>query len=67
MYNLYIHIYISSLVIPFILSYVLSIAVYIVPLMVIQSFMGQFSNSGFISAFRLSPIFKGNPLITNKN
>ncbi|XP_043641394.1 sodium-dependent noradrenaline transporter-like isoform X2 [Drosophila teissieri] len=34
-------------------------AIFLVPIMVIHSFMGQFSSSGFISAFRLSPFFKG--------
>jgi len=34
-------------------------SIYLVPIMVIHSFMGQFSSSGFISAFRLSPFFKG--------
>uniref|UniRef100_A0A1A9VUV6 Transporter n=1 Tax=Glossina austeni TaxID=7395 RepID=A0A1A9VUV6_GLOAU len=35
------------------------LALYIVPLMVIQAFLGQFSSSGFISFFRLTPLFKG--------
>ncbi|XP_005185958.2 sodium- and chloride-dependent neutral and basic amino acid transporter B(0+) [Musca domestica] len=39
--------------------YLLGMVIYTVPLMVLQSYMGQFSSSGFISAFRLSPIFKG--------
>ncbi|XP_073825458.1 sodium- and chloride-dependent neutral and basic amino acid transporter B(0+)-like [Musca autumnalis] len=43
----------------FIPIYLLGMAIYTVPLMVLQSYMGQFSSSGFISAFRLSPIFKG--------
>ncbi|EDW04451.1 GH12939 [Drosophila grimshawi] len=34
-------------------------ALYLVPILVIHSFMGQFSSSGFISAFRVSPFFKG--------
>ncbi|KAL7741149.1 hypothetical protein ACLKA6_018174 [Drosophila palustris] len=42
-----------------ILPYYFYMAVYMVPLLVIHSFMGQFSSSGFISAFRLSPFFKG--------
>ncbi|XP_039492070.1 sodium- and chloride-dependent neutral and basic amino acid transporter B(0+)-like [Drosophila santomea] len=42
-----------------ILSYFVYMAIYLVPIMVIHSFMGQFSSSGFISAFRLSPFFKG--------
>ncbi|XP_034472534.1 sodium-dependent proline transporter-like [Drosophila innubila] len=43
----------------FILPYFFYMAIYMVPLLVIHSFMGQFSSSGFISAFRLSPFFKG--------
>ncbi|XP_061402548.1 sodium- and chloride-dependent neutral and basic amino acid transporter B(0+)-like [Musca vetustissima] len=46
-------------VLVFIPIYLLGMAIYTVPLMVLQSYMGQFSSSGFISAFRLSPIFKG--------
>ncbi|XP_060647927.1 sodium- and chloride-dependent glycine transporter 1-like [Drosophila nasuta] len=42
-----------------ILPYYFYMAIYMVPLLVIHSFMGQFSSSGFISAFRLSPFFKG--------
>ncbi|XP_043646459.1 sodium-dependent noradrenaline transporter-like isoform X1 [Drosophila teissieri] len=42
-----------------ILTYFLYMAIFLVPIMVIHSFMGQFSSSGFISAFRLSPFFKG--------
>jgi len=33
--------------------------IFLVPSIVMHSFMGQFSSSGFISAFRLSPFFKG--------
>ncbi|XP_065357645.1 sodium-dependent proline transporter-like [Calliphora vicina] len=40
-------------------AFALSLALYTVPLLMVQSFMGQFSSSGFISAFRISPIFKG--------
>lgn len=29
------------------------------PLMFIQSFLGQFSSSGYISVFRIAPLFKG--------
>ncbi|XP_013104347.2 sodium-dependent neutral amino acid transporter SLC6A17 [Stomoxys calcitrans] len=43
----------------FLPAYLLSIVLYIVPLMVLKSYMGQFSSTGFISAFRLSPMFKG--------
>ncbi|XP_023170470.2 sodium- and chloride-dependent glycine transporter 1 [Drosophila hydei] len=42
-----------------ILPYYIYMALYLVPIMVIHSFMGQFSSSGFISAFRVSPFFKG--------
>ncbi|KAH8353300.1 hypothetical protein KR084_010165 [Drosophila pseudotakahashii] len=41
------------------LPYFLHMVIYLVPIIVIHSFMGQFSSSGFISAFRLSPFFKG--------
>ncbi|XP_017067919.2 sodium- and chloride-dependent glycine transporter 1-like [Drosophila eugracilis] len=42
-----------------ILPYFVYMVIYLVPIMVIHSFMGQFSSSGFISAFRLAPFFKG--------
>ncbi|XP_036328160.1 sodium- and chloride-dependent neutral and basic amino acid transporter B(0+)-like [Rhagoletis pomonella] len=42
-----------------IIPYIICVILFVVPIMVIQSFMGQFSSSGFISAFRISPIFKG--------
>ncbi|ALC40103.1 CG33296, partial [Drosophila busckii] len=42
-----------------ILPYYLYMVIYLVPILVIHSFMGQFSSSGFISAFRVSPFFKG--------
>ncbi|KAH8353052.1 hypothetical protein KR084_008627 [Drosophila pseudotakahashii] len=42
-----------------ILPYLMYMVIYLVPIIVIHSFMGQFSSSGFISAFRLSPLFKG--------
>ncbi|XP_017115969.1 sodium- and chloride-dependent glycine transporter 1 [Drosophila elegans] len=41
------------------MPYYVYMVIYLVPIMVIHSFMGQFSSSGFISAFRLSPFFKG--------
>ncbi|XP_044315822.1 sodium-dependent proline transporter-like [Drosophila rhopaloa] len=41
------------------LPYFVYMVIYLVPIMVIHSFMGQFSSTGFISAFRLSPFFKG--------
>ncbi|KAH8353063.1 hypothetical protein KR084_008640 [Drosophila pseudotakahashii] len=42
-----------------ILPHLVYMVIYLVPIIVIHSFMGQFSSSGFISAFRLSPFFKG--------
>jgi len=47
------------------LPYLVYMVIYLVPIMVIHSFMGQFSSSGFISAFRLSPFFKG--MLKGKN
>ncbi|EDV59242.1 sodium- and chloride-dependent glycine transporter 1 [Drosophila erecta] len=41
------------------MPYLFYMVIYLVPIMVIHSFMGQFSSSGFISAFRVSPFFKG--------
>ncbi|KAH8413103.1 hypothetical protein KR009_007939 [Drosophila setifemur] len=41
------------------MPYVLYMVIFLVPILVIHSFMGQFSSSGFISAFRVSPFFKG--------
>ncbi|XP_020799192.1 sodium-dependent proline transporter [Drosophila serrata] len=41
------------------MPYFIYMVIYLVPILVIHSFMGQFSSSGFISAFRLSPFFKG--------
>ncbi|XP_017153894.1 sodium- and chloride-dependent neutral and basic amino acid transporter B(0+)-like [Drosophila miranda] len=41
------------------LPYYIYMVIYLVPILVIHSFMGQFSSSGFISAFRVSPFFKG--------
>ncbi|XP_016998149.2 sodium- and chloride-dependent neutral and basic amino acid transporter B(0+)-like [Drosophila takahashii] len=45
-----------------VLVYFLCMVLYLVPVIAIHSFMGQFSSSGFISAFRLSPFFKGKSL-----
>ncbi|XP_017097885.2 sodium- and chloride-dependent glycine transporter 1-like [Drosophila bipectinata] len=42
-----------------ILPFYMYMVIYLVPILVIHSFMGQFSSSGYISAFRLSPFFKG--------
>ncbi|XP_037960733.1 sodium-dependent neutral amino acid transporter SLC6A17-like [Teleopsis dalmanni] len=42
-----------------IFPYLICLALYVVPIIVIQCFMGQFSSSGYISAFRVSPFFKG--------
>ncbi|XP_005185957.2 sodium-dependent proline transporter [Musca domestica] len=43
----------------FLPAYLISLASYVVPLLVVKSFLGQFSSSGFISALRLCPLFKG--------
>ncbi|XP_068143610.1 sodium- and chloride-dependent glycine transporter 1 [Drosophila tropicalis] len=43
----------------FLLSYLLAIIFSALPIFLIQTFLGQFSSSGTISAFRVSPIFKG--------
>ncbi|KAH8262799.1 hypothetical protein KR044_000365 [Drosophila immigrans] len=40
-------------------AYVLAVCFYSLPIFLIQTFLGQFSTSGAISAFRVSPIFKG--------
>lgn len=42
-----------------ILPYLICMALYVVPIFIIQSFLGQFSSTGFVSALRLSPLFKG--------
>ncbi|EDV31364.1 uncharacterized protein Dana_GF14587, isoform D [Drosophila ananassae] len=43
----------------FIAAYLLGMIFYSLPIFLIQAFLGQFSSSGSISAFRVSPIFKG--------
>ncbi|XP_067624073.1 sodium-dependent serotonin transporter-like isoform X2 [Eurosta solidaginis] len=42
-----------------ILPYLISLFLFVVPIFIMQSFLGQFSSSGFISAFRIAPLFKG--------
>ncbi|KAH8271014.1 hypothetical protein KR018_000170 [Drosophila ironensis] len=42
-----------------ILPYYVYMVLFMVPIMVIHTYLGQFSTSGFISAFRLAPFFKG--------
>ncbi|XP_004521783.1 sodium- and chloride-dependent neutral and basic amino acid transporter B(0+) isoform X1 [Ceratitis capitata] len=42
-----------------VLPYIICLFLFVVPLFVMQSFMGQFSSSGFISSFRIAPLFKG--------
>ncbi|XP_065356100.1 sodium-dependent proline transporter-like [Calliphora vicina] len=49
----------ESSFISFVIAYLISLVVYIIPFIVIQSFLGQFSSSGYISAFRITPHFKG--------
>ncbi|XP_034669876.1 sodium-dependent noradrenaline transporter [Drosophila subobscura] len=43
----------------FIIAYLMGIFFYSLPIFLIQAFLGQFSTSGSISAFRVAPIFKG--------
>ncbi|KAH8412114.1 hypothetical protein KR222_011666, partial [Zaprionus bogoriensis] len=43
----------------FLTAYLMAICFYSLPIFLIQTFLGQFSSSGAISAFRVSPIFKG--------
>ncbi|TMW44494.1 hypothetical protein DOY81_010428, partial [Sarcophaga bullata] len=45
-------------------AYFITLAIYTVPLMVIQSFLGQFSSSSYLSALRITPLFKGIGYIT---
>ncbi|XP_037814630.1 sodium-dependent acetylcholine transporter-like, partial [Lucilia sericata] len=53
----------DSNIISFFIVYLIALFIYI-PFIVIQSFLGQFSSSGFISAFRVTPLFKGIGYIT---
>ncbi|XP_055839369.1 uncharacterized protein LOC129907278 [Episyrphus balteatus] len=41
------------------IPYFVILAVCVVPIVFMQSFLGQFSSTGFISVFRISPLFKG--------
>ncbi|XP_037905127.1 sodium- and chloride-dependent GABA transporter 1-like [Hermetia illucens] len=41
------------------LPYTATLILCVIPIFFIQSFMGQFSSTGYISAFRVSPILKG--------
>ncbi|XP_032592332.1 sodium- and chloride-dependent glycine transporter 1 isoform X2 [Drosophila grimshawi] len=43
----------------YLIAYLLSVFIFSLPIFLIQTFLGQFSTSGAISAFRVSPIFKG--------
>ncbi|KAH8413292.1 hypothetical protein KR009_009762 [Drosophila setifemur] len=43
----------------FIIAYLMGMIFYSLPIFLIQAFLGQFSSSGSISAFRVAPIFKG--------
>ncbi|XP_073825460.1 sodium- and chloride-dependent neutral and basic amino acid transporter B(0+)-like [Musca autumnalis] len=44
--------------------YLINLTSYVVPLLLVKSFLGQFSSSGFISAIRLCPLFKGIGYVT---
>ncbi|XP_055918672.1 uncharacterized protein LOC129950780 [Eupeodes corollae] len=41
------------------IPYLITLGLCVIPLVFMQSFLGQFSSSGFISVFRISPLFKG--------
>ncbi|XP_055839373.1 sodium-dependent proline transporter-like [Episyrphus balteatus] len=41
------------------IMYFITLAFCVVPIVFLQSFLGQFSGTGFISVFRISPLFKG--------
>ncbi|XP_055916965.1 sodium- and chloride-dependent neutral and basic amino acid transporter B(0+)-like [Eupeodes corollae] len=41
------------------LALVMNVILFTYPIVFMQSFLGQFSSSGFISAFRVAPLFKG--------
>ncbi|XP_055853330.1 sodium-dependent neutral amino acid transporter SLC6A17-like [Episyrphus balteatus] len=41
------------------IPYFITLGACVVPIVFMQSFLGQFSSTGFISVFRVSPIFKG--------
>ncbi|XP_018798472.1 PREDICTED: sodium- and chloride-dependent glycine transporter 1 [Bactrocera latifrons] len=43
----------------FLPMYLIAIFLYAIPIFIIQTFLGQFSTSGLISAFRVAPLFKG--------
>uniref|UniRef100_W8ARF3 Sodium-and chloride-dependent glycine transporter 1 n=5 Tax=Ceratitis capitata TaxID=7213 RepID=W8ARF3_CERCA len=43
----------------FLPMYLIAIILYAIPIFIIQTFLGQFSTSGLISAFRVAPLFKG--------
>ncbi|KAH8377339.1 hypothetical protein KR093_004972 [Drosophila rubida] len=49
----------------YLIAYVLAVCFYSLPIFLIQTFLGQFSTSGAISAFRVSPIFKGQSVPTH--
>ncbi|XP_055920579.1 sodium- and chloride-dependent glycine transporter 1-like [Eupeodes corollae] len=42
-----------------IIPYFVIMALCVVPIVMIQSFLGQFSSTGLISVFRIAPLFKG--------
>ncbi|XP_055853319.1 sodium-dependent proline transporter-like [Episyrphus balteatus] len=41
------------------IPYFITLGVCVIPIVFMQSFLGQFSSTGFISVFRISPLFKG--------
>ncbi|XP_055375907.1 sodium-dependent proline transporter-like [Condylostylus longicornis] len=48
----------KSNVVGIFLSYLLGLFILVLPLYYMQMFLGQFSSSGLISAFRIAPLFK---------
>ncbi|XP_055375960.1 sodium-dependent proline transporter-like [Condylostylus longicornis] len=46
-------------VVPIIISHILGMVFFMLPLYFTQMFMGQFSSTGIISVFRIAPLFKG--------
>ncbi|XP_055853305.1 sodium-dependent proline transporter-like [Episyrphus balteatus] len=42
-----------------VIPYLATLCLCVIPIVFMQSFLGQFSSTGFISVFRISPLFKG--------
>ncbi|XP_055375954.1 sodium- and chloride-dependent glycine transporter 2-like [Condylostylus longicornis] len=50
---------VSTSGILFIIPFMVGLLILSIPLYFMQSFMGQFSSSGYISVYRIAPLFKG--------